>query len=204
MVPNGIEGPPDSSCYPKPGNSVLYLARLHPQKGIELLLHAWAAIAPKEWRLKIAGGGEEGYVTSLKQMSTKLAIESQIDWLGPLDDDTKWPAYRDADFFVLPSFSESFGIVVAEALAAGVPVITTTATPWTELEKFGCGVAVEPTESEIVRAVKSFMQLSVAQREAMGLKGRALMHDKYAWPNIANEMLNAYGSALSRANAKSG
>ena len=180
VMPNGVDIPPKTSVT-KNGNSVLFLSRLHPQKGIDVLLKTWAEIAPTDWRLKIAGGGEKVYLESLRTSADRLGISQSIDWLGPLDDEKKWQAYSEADFFVLPSFSESFGIVIAEALSSGLPVITTTRTPWLELEALGCGIAVAPTIAEIGSALSAFMNLSVAERAAMGCKGRSLMIEKYSW-----------------------
>lgn len=201
MLPNGVEVPPLTLEQPKRGDTTLYLSRLHPQKGIEVMLKAWAAIGADQWRLKIAGNGEASYVDSLKGLAEKLGISNQVEWLGPLDGDRKWSAFGEADFFVLPSFSESFGIVIAEALASGLPVVTTTGTPWLELKERGCGVAVEPNEVEIASALREFMQYSVNRRAEMGRRGRELMIEKYSWPRIANEMLDFYSKALAKANS---
>lgn len=201
VLSNGIELPPFPNHSLKLGNTVLYLSRLHPQKGVEVLLNAWAAIAPRGWHLKIAGGGERGYVEALKRLSVQLGIEKQVVWVGPVEGMQKGTAFGRADFFVLPSFSESFGIVVAEALASGLPVVTTTGTPWRDLEKRGCGIAVAPTKTDLAWALGKFMQFSIPRRSVMGNIGRALMMDKYSWSNIAKEMLGVYSSIVAKANA---
>ena len=200
MLPNGVEVPPVKSGQPKRGDTALYLSRIHSQKGIEVMLKAWAAIGDKQWRLKIAGSGEANYVESLKRLAAKLGIADKVEWLGPLEGEKKWNAFAEADFFVLPSFSESFGIVIAEALASGLPVVTTTGTPWLDLKERGCGVAIEPNEVEFASALREFMQLSVNRRSEMGIKGRELMIEKYSWTRIAKEMLDVYAKALAKSN----
>ena len=123
---------------------------------------------------------------------------------GPLNDDAKWDAYDRADLFVLPTYSENFGIVVAEALWAGVPVITTKGTPWSELEEYKCGKWIDlPVEGSnpstweaLDEALDSVMTMSDAERGEMGKRGRKLVEEKYTWDAVCSKMMSGYKSIL--------
>src|SRR6185436_14152308 len=120
---------------------VLFLSRLHPKKGVPLLLEAFAGLPSyrRSWTLVVAGGDERGHLTELRALASRLGVDNDVIWTGPLAGEAKRDAYAAAELFVLPSLDDNFGIVVAEALGAGVPVITTHATPWAELIEQDCG-----------------------------------------------------------------
>jgi glycosyltransferase involved in cell wall biosynthesis len=90
--------------------------------------------------------------------------------------------------FVLPSYSENFGIVVTEALGYQVPVLTTTGCPWQELEAEKCGWWVDPTPEGIEQGLKAALATSDEERLEMGARGRQLVAGKYLWPAIATNM----------------
>ena len=104
---------------------ILFLSRLDPKKGLELLLPAFAKVQQKipESVLVIVGDGDPSYATQLKQLSQNLGIDHAVYWVGFLDGDEKISAFMAADVFVLPSFSENFGIAATEAMAAGLPLM---------------------------------------------------------------------------------
>ena len=124
---------------------------------------------------------------------------------GALNDDEKWAAYARADVFALPTYSENFGIVVAEALWAGVPVITTKGTPWGELETAKCGKWIDlPSEGSnpsawptLVAALREMMSLSDDERRQMGANGRRLVEEKYTWQAVVKEMVKGYELVVS-------
>lgn len=121
---------------------------------------------------------------------------------GALNDDEKWKAYARADLLVLPTYSENFGIVVAEALWAGVPVITTKGTPWQELETWKCGKWIDlPEEGSrpsdwptLVSALEGMMSMSDGERRKMGERGRMLVKEKYTWDAVVKAMVKGYES----------
>jgi glycosyltransferase involved in cell wall biosynthesis len=104
----------------------------------------------------------------------------------------KWQLFRKADVFVLPTFSENFGIAIAEALASGTPVITTKGTPWTDLVKYNCGWHTEIGTLPTVNALKEFLQLDEMTLESMGRNGRRLIEEKYSTQSMADEMMKLY------------
>jgi glycosyltransferase involved in cell wall biosynthesis len=103
---------------------------------------------------------------------------------------------RRADVFVLPSYSENFGIVVAEALACGTPVITTTGTPWKQLQDVDAGRWVPPREDELAQALRELLNMSRSERAAMGQRGQDLIQKNYAWDRIVKKYLTVYDCIL--------
>lgn len=174
--------------------NILFLSRIHVKKGIEFLLNAIAPIKDKlnGYTVNIAGEGDSQYINTLKQKAIDLGIDRMINFCGGVYGEKKWELFRDADIFILPTYSENFGIVIAEALACGTPVITTKGTPWNELESLKCGwwteIGVEPTR----KAILDFLSLSKSEIENMGRNARMLVENKYSTTIIANEMYNLY------------
>jgi glycosyltransferase involved in cell wall biosynthesis len=108
---------------------VLFLSRIHPKKGLDLLipafrelLRSWPADAQKP-KLALVGPDADGYRSEVETMVREQGITEQVLWTGMLQGSEKVQAYVDSDLFVLPSYQENFGIAVAEAMAAGLPVI---------------------------------------------------------------------------------
>lgn len=195
IIPNGIEV--DRIVLKKDwgrNKRILFLSRIHVKKGIEFLLEAVALLKDKlkGYVIEIAGEGENEYITQLKQKAKNLQIESLVQFCGGVYGDQKWKLFQEADVFVLPTYSENFGIVVAEALACGTPVITTQGTPWEELETAHCGwwteIGVQPT----AEALDKFLQLSVQELEIMGRNGRKLVEQKYSSRRMAEKMVELY------------
>jgi glycosyltransferase involved in cell wall biosynthesis len=197
VVSNGIDIPDVQHNASATQRMVLYLSRVHRQKGIEVLFRAWASIRPVGWQLHIAGSGDPVYLTELKRLVSHLEIADHVKWLGEVGGESKSAVYAEADVFVLPSFSESFGIVVAEALASGTPVITTTGTPWLTLEAERCGLRVDPTVEGLARALKALLlDTSPESLAAMGARGREWMARSFSWKSVSTLMLNAYEKVL--------
>lgn len=169
----------------------LFLSRVHPKKGLENLIRAWALIKPDNWILQIAGPDEDGHLAQILLLAKNLGISYCIEYLGELNDHKKWAVFYDADLFILPTYSENFGVVVAEALSCGVPVITTTGTPWADLKTYGCGWWVEIGVEPLVVAIKAATALTNQERYEMGVKGYEYVK-RYNWESIASEMMSVY------------
>jgi len=173
---------------------VLFMSRIHPKKGLLSLAHAWgnACRRYENWQLVIAGPDANGHEAEVRRAVEAGSASLHTTFVGPVYGVMKKQLLAACDFFVLPTFSENFGIVVAEALASGKPVLTTKGAPWEELQIHRCGwwidIGVEPLEA----ALREAMQLSDAQRREMGLHGRNLVKQKYTWPQIAAQMIEVY------------
>ena len=134
VIANGVElALPNAGVRPpsRSGERIaLFMSRVHPKKGLLQLVRAWAQAAPAGWRLQIAGPDEGGHWSQVEALVTRLGLRGCVNYLGAVEGERKAALFRNADLFVLPTFSENFGVVVAEALAYGVPVITTRGAPW--------------------------------------------------------------------------
>jgi glycosyltransferase involved in cell wall biosynthesis len=173
--------------------TLLYLGRIHPIKGLDRLLRAWAELQPRypQWRLVIAGKGEPEHVLEVKALATRLNLH-RVSFPGPLYGEAKTKAYFDADLFVLPTHSENFGMVVAEALAHGCPAVVSCGAPWSGLKIEGCGWWVDNSVPSLVITLATAMQLPPDQLVNMGLSGRAWMERDFGWNAIGQKMDAAY------------
>jgi glycosyltransferase involved in cell wall biosynthesis len=198
LVENGIAVPQTlPEPIPCPGNSLrlLYLGRLDPKKGIENLLAALKLLLDSGLRvsLTVAGAGETRYEHSLRYRIGELKLTEAVSLLGDVRDTAKEDAFRAADVLVMPSFTENFGIVVAEALARCVPVIVSKGTPWSAVEQHGCGLYVDNSPESLARSIQ---QISTMPLHEMGERGRRWMITHFSWPEIAQRMLRVYGMLL--------
>ncbi len=194
VIPNGLTVPTHLPERPEHDDvRVLFMSRIHPKKGLINLLEAWKlSNMPTNWKLVLAGPDEGGYQRTVLAEVQRLKLEERVEFLGPIDDQDKWQVYRGADLFVLPSFNENFGIVIAEAMYAGLPVITTTGTPWEVLNSKQCGWWVEPTVAGIAQSLRNASLLSRAELLSMGEVGRAYIESKYTWNEVAVQMKEFY------------
>lgn len=211
MIPNGIvpeffkEMTPDLGFKQRHGiplesRILLFLSRISWEKGLEDLAKAWSIIASEyaNWHLVIVGPGKPEYVQELKQFFRTNPGGERVYWLGPLDGHDKFSAYSVANLFILPSHTENFSLVTVEALAAGIPVITTRGTPWSILPEQGCGWWVPIGAEGISSGLREAMALSDEKLMEMGLRGKALIGEKYTWPAIALQMSDVYEWMLNR------
>lgn len=196
MVPNGVQLPPAlTPKLPAPPDSprtVLFLARINPKKGLPLLVEAWSKARPKGWKVEIAGPDEAGHRNEVEQLIQRAGLAHEICFIGPVEDEAKQEAFARAELFILPSYSENFGMAVAEALAHGVPVITTTGTPWSILEAKECGWWVPPAAGDIAGALQQATSLDSASLQRMGQNGRHAVATGFTWEAAAAAMTEVY------------
>lgn len=190
VIPNGVMVPEIGQRTWRPNGRLrlLFLGRLHPKKGLENLLAALPLIRAKA-QLTILGTGDLRYVGSLKQLVSRLALREQVRFGGHADESAKHKAFMEADLSVVPSHTENFGLVIAESLAHGVPVIASKGTPWRDLSKHGCGLWVENTAQRLASAIDEMSDRDLA---AMGKRGREWMQRDYQWTSIAEQTLELY------------
>jgi glycosyltransferase involved in cell wall biosynthesis len=195
IAPNGVELQEEAPAGHRtdlPLHTIFFLSRIHPKKGLLDLVTAWDRIRAPGWQVIVAGPDEEGHLAEVQRAVARAGLSSAFHFAGPLAGDAKMAAYRSADLFVLPSYSENFGLVVAEALSAGLPVVTTQGTPWKELVTEHCGWWVSPGPASLEEALREAMERTPGERRAMGQRGRRLIETRYAWPAIAQQMILEY------------
>jgi glycosyltransferase involved in cell wall biosynthesis len=194
VIPNGVDipilDPPVSKV--SEALSLVYLGRLHPIKGIENLLHAISQLG--DWAtLSICGDGEPTYRAQLERLSNELGLNGRVEFLGRVDGEFKEAQFRKADICIVPSFKENFCIVVAEALARGVPVIASKGTPWERLNAIGCGLWVDNDPQALATAINDARPMPLRE---MGERGREWMKDEFSWSSIAAQMVREYGALI--------
>ena len=170
----------------------LFLSRLHAVKGLAMLLQAWGQVQPAGWRLTIGGPDQCGHRAAMERLAHRLGIAGSVAFVGAVHGPAKWQRLADADLFVLPSYSENFGVVIAEALAAATPVITTTSTPWGMLPASGAGWWVPPDVASLADALREASGLPVESLRAMGCRGGELARERCDWSVIAATIQDAY------------
>lgn len=141
---------------------VLFLSRIQEKKGCDLLLDAFAQIAGQDARLHLlmAGPDQTGWAATLQAQAQRLGIADRISWPGMLQGDDKWGAFYASEVFCLPSHQENFGIVVAEALACGKPVlISDKVNIWREIEADAVGFVDTDTVEGTVRNLQRWLAL---------------------------------------------
>ncbi|MDD5034078.1 MAG: glycosyltransferase [Methylococcaceae bacterium] len=193
MIPIGIDIPEWNPKQQSEFRTLLFLGRIHPKKGLDLLLPAWGAVQNRfpDWRLKIVGPDNDGHLQRMQQLAKELGLE-RIVFTGALLGREKREAYRDADLFVLPTHSENFGISVTEALAGGTPAIVTKGAPWQGLEEHQAGWWVDISVDALVACLESALNQPHDELEAMGLRGRSWMEADFSWQRIGKQMVQTY------------
>ena len=195
LVPNGIDVPdslPDRPSCRAP-RTLIYLSRIHPKKGVDMLLQCWANLARDfpDWTLQIAGPLDGGYAASMQARAAHLGLE-RCAFVGELTGSAKTAALSSADLFVLPTHSENFGIAIAEALAHGTPVVTTEGAPWRTLADHGCGWSVPVDPTAIEQGLRQAMSLPSATLCEMGQRGRSWMQRDFSWSFVGRAMSEVY------------
>lgn len=195
VIPNGITLPQfdTESVFPSYNpRYALFLSRIHPKKGLLNLVKAWSAVKPAGWKVVIAGPDENGHRQEVQRLIDELGMHDVFDFLDQVEGTVKDELYRKASLFILPTFSENFGIVIAEALAAGTPVITTKGAPWQELETHNCGWWVDIGVEPLTQALREATELPYEKLREMGERGRKFAHDSFGWQEIGRQMLAFY------------
>ena len=178
---------------------LLFLGRIHPKKGCDLLLKAFAQVAKSGLQLVMAGPDETGWGAELKAQAAQLGIAERIVWTGMLRGDAKWGAFYGAEAFILPSHQENFGIAVADALACSViPLISDKVNIAPDVAGDGAGLMETDTLEGTVRLLETFQGLTQDQRIVMRERALECYQRRYALKNAVQEVYKALGLDQSR------
>lgn len=196
VIPNGIEtvGYPCKSSIGGVKKQVLFLSRVHVKKGIELLFEAWKRIHSDyaDWQLLVIGNGETEYIHSLENRVGSLGLNDSVKILPPVFGEAKIKVYQESALFCLPSFSENFGMVIAEAMSCGTPVITTTNCPWEILNETSTGWCIDLSVDNLERALREAMGMDANALYDMGQKASKLIYDSFDYRSVTRRTLQLY------------
>lgn len=171
---------------------VLFLGRIHEKKGCDLLLEAFAQVAEQDERLHLVMGGPDqtGWAASLKTQARRLGIDGRITWPGMLQAEAKWSAFYAAEVFCLPSHQENFGIVVAEALACGTPVlISNKVNIWREIESDAAGFVDADSVEGTVRNLRRWLTLDNDAYSGMSARAKDCFTQRFHIKRAAERLL---------------
>jgi glycosyltransferase involved in cell wall biosynthesis len=209
LVPNAVDVPSDDDLVRWLAGSsgapyVLFLGRIHAKKNVVTLVRAWSSIRPDRGntRLVIAGPDDHRHLAEVARVVAEEGVGDSVDLVGRISGDAKNRLVARASCLVLPSRTENFGNVVAEALACRVPVVASTGTPWRGLREHACGWWVEPSRESLAAAIGDALRMDTAMRVAMGERGRRWMADAFSWPSVARAMADFYLDLVSRRGGK--
>ena len=196
VIPNGIEtvGYPCKSSIEGVKKQVLFLSRVHVKKGIEILFDAWKRIHSEfaGWQLLVIGNGEAEYIHSLENRVENLGLKDCIKILPPVFGEAKIKVYQESALFCLPSFSENFGMVIAEAMSCGTPVITTTNCPWNILNETNTGWCIDLSVDNLERVLREAMGMDANALYDMGQRASKLIYDNFDYRSVTSKTLRLY------------
>jgi glycosyltransferase involved in cell wall biosynthesis len=201
LIPHGVDLPAETGFtlvkrdrivkgLELPKKYFLFMSRLHKKKGLDVLIEMWGGLRHEypDWELVVAGPDYGQYQGS--------DILSTVLYLGSVSGDDKNKVLENCEFLVLPSYSENFGVVIAEAMAFSKPVITSSNTPWEELNDKCAGRCVDLNDFE--SALKEFLELDESEMAKMGSNARKIIQDKYSWGLRSKEFFEKVYLPLTR------
>ena len=204
-ISNGVDIPVgDNPVLGKKIRTALFMGRLYPVKGLPLLIEAWSRVRPEGWRLVLAGPDEAGHRAELEALIAKNGLRDSVEFAGPLEGEAKACALFGADLFVLPTHSESFGMAIAEALAHGVPVLTTVGAPWATLTERTIGWRTAISVEGLAAGLAAATVLDTATLCAMGQRGRDFVAAEFGWDWVARQFLATYDAIVAKSTAPAG
>ena len=171
---------------------LLFLSRIQEKKGCDLLIEAFARVASQHPNLHLvmAGPDQTGWMAALQAQAQRLGVADRITWPGMLQGDMKWGAFYASEAFVLPSHQENFGIVVAEALGCGLPVlISDKVNIWREIEADGAGIVNTDTVEGTLRTLQRWLEFDVQMRIQMGRQARITFNNRFTVESMAQSLI---------------
>jgi glycosyltransferase involved in cell wall biosynthesis len=204
VIPNGVDlprGTPGVAPWPPSSGSrdrtLLFLSRVHPKKGLDVLLDAWAGFSRadgpgRNWRLIVAGWDEIGHEKVLRERVSTSELRTSVEFVGPLFGAKKAAAFAGADAFVLPSYSEGLPMSVLEAWSHGKPALISTACNLPEGKHSGASIEIEPTSESISAGLGRLASMSREDLKTMGQAGRRLVESRFNWDRVSSDMAKVY------------
>lgn len=202
IVPNGIDLPvlsqlyTNDACPSRPADApfILSLGRIHPKKGLDRLVAAFALVAVEhpQWSLRIVGPDQGGYSAQLKNQIQQTGLAGRVSIEASVFGERKFALMRQAHVFALSTLHENFGMTVAESLAVETPVISTRGAPWSGLIENRCGWWIDHGPDMLAAAMTEAMALSRDERAKMGARGRDWMRRDFSWDAIGQKMESVY------------
>lgn len=194
VVPHGVSMPTEVAT---PGAQevlrLLFIGRVDPIKGLENLLRALASMPGRNVQLNIAGTGVPEYKATLEKLSIDLCLQECVRFVGEVSGKVKGELFLNSDILILPSYSENFGRVVAEALSYGLPVIASQGTPWEILRIAGCGLWVDNSPESLRQAIVTMRQGSLVE---MGKRARQLAEKQFSASEQRAKVIQGYSEAI--------
>ncbi len=179
---------------------VLFLGRINWKKGLDRLLAAFARV--DDARLVIAGNDDDQYRPALEARAQQLGLADRVTFTGPVHGASKAALLTGAQLLVLPSYSENFGNVVLEAMAAGRAVVVTPEVGLAPVvASIGAGLVADGGPESLSRAMATLLR-DPAQRLAMGKRGEQAVAERFSWPTVAAQMEALYESVITRGKAR--
>lgn len=206
VIPNGVDVPVgvtpslflESWPQLKDKRLVIFLSRLHPKKGLDILCQVWSRLRRRfpDHHLVLAGPDFNNTRASTQELVEMLDMREAVTFTGMLTAAMKWSALAAAELFVLPSYSEGFSMAVLEAMAMAVPVVITRPCNFPEVSERSCGMVVEPDARQIEAAMAALLGATSAERRHMGRNGQDLILQRYTWETIGRQLTDVYDWVL--------
>lgn len=200
VIPNGLDVDqyPCRSSQSLMQRQVLFLSRIHEKKGIEVLLEAWSRLCTDfpDWKLLIVGNGQECYVRKIAELVSNPVLSSSVRLSGPIMGDEKVRLFHQSALFCLPSYSENFGMAIAEAMATGVAVITTRNCPWEWLNPTQTGWSVDLRTEQLETTLREAMQTYPTSLYQRGQRAAVELRNRFDYRIVAQSALQLYSYLL--------
>lgn len=213
-IPLGTDLPERPAPHDGPVRFLLFIGRIYPVKGLDLLLRAWAAVRQggkgAGWHVVCVGPDQAGYMGELERLGVALGLSvrrgdwggaaaADVTFTGPLYGAAKAAVCRAARALVLPSYTENFGGVVVDALAFGLPVLASEATPWGMLRQEGCGARFPLSAGALADALGTLLGKTDAERRRMGERGRRVAERCFGWRGVGERLSASYAGLSGKA-----
>lgn len=194
VIPNGVDIPgglPDASRANR--RRLLFLGRIHPIKGLDRLIKAWEIVHHRfpDWDLHIVGPGLDSHRQALSDQLLRSTAD-RIFFRGEVVGENRSAEFWNSELFILPSYSENFGMTVIEAAAHGLPVIASLETPWSRIEKVGAGWWCDAAFDKLADTLSVALAMDRGKLRSMGLRARALADSEFNWSGIGRQMAEYY------------